>query len=116
MGKYVLKRIALAILTTFIILSLTFILIKLLPFERPIGGDAQQIAYFDRQYSLGYVFRFEMEMDRYGEPLYQSPMDHGRAYYYYRVPVLDQYVLASFIESGAFERHMNRKRRAGPSL
>ena len=92
MGKYVLKRIALAILTTFFILSLTFILVKLLPFERPIGGDAQQIAYFDRQYSLGYVFRFEMEMARYGEPLYQSPMDHGRAYYYYQVPVMEQYV------------------------
>ena len=92
MGKYVLKRIALAILTTFIILSLTFILIKLLPFERPIGGDAQQIAYFDRQYNLGYVYRFETEMTRYGELLYQSPLDHGRAYYYYQVPVMEQYV------------------------
>ena len=28
------------------------------------------------------------------------------------VPVLDQYVLASFIESGAFERHLNRIRRS----
>lgn len=92
MGKYAMKRIALAILTTFLILSLTFILIKLLPYERIIGGDAQQISYFDRQYNLGYVYRSEKEMTRYGEPLYQSPMDHGRCYYYYQVPVIEQYV------------------------
>ena len=27
------------------------------------------------------------------------------------VPVLDQYVLAEFISSGSFERHLNRTRR-----
>jgi GntR family transcriptional regulator/MocR family aminotransferase len=27
------------------------------------------------------------------------------------VPVLDQYVLAEFIENGSFERHINRMRR-----
>ena len=91
MGKYVLKRIALAFVTTFIILSLTFILIKLLPFQRPIGGDAQQIAYFDKQYALGYVNRYEIEQPQYGEALYKSPTDHGKAYYYYQVPVLEQY-------------------------
>lgn len=92
MGKYVLKRIGLAFLTTFIILSLTFILVKLLPFERPIGGDQQQIAYFDKQFHLGYVSRFEREMPEYGTLLYKSPTDKGRAYYYYQVPVLEQYV------------------------
>ena len=73
MGKYVLKRIGLAFLTTFIILSLTFILIKLLPFQRPIGGDAQQIAYFDKQYNLGYVYRLDHPVDTYGDLLYKSP-------------------------------------------
>ena len=91
MGKYVLKRIGLAFLTTFIILSLTFILIKLLPFQRPIGGDAQQIAYFDKQYSLGYVYRLDHPVDTYGALLYKSPTDHGRTNYYYQVPVLVQY-------------------------
>ena len=69
MGKYVLKRLGLAILTAFSILSLTFILVKLLPFERPIGGDTQQIAYFDKQYNLGYVYRFDHQMPQYGEYL-----------------------------------------------
>ncbi|MBR3016095.1 MAG: ABC transporter permease [Clostridia bacterium] len=91
MGKYILKRICLAFITTFIILSLTFILIKLLPFQRPIGGDAQQIAYFDKQYNLGYVYRLDHEVDIYGSLLYKSPADHGRSNYYYQVPVLVQY-------------------------
>ena len=92
MAKYVAKRIGLAFMTAFIILSLTFILVKLLPFERPIGGDAQQIAYFDKQYNLGYVYRFEFERPEYGGYLYKTPTDHGRANYYYQVPVMTQYV------------------------
>ena len=92
MGKYVAKRIGLALMTAFIILSLTFILVKLLPFDRPIGGDAQQIAYFDKQVSLGYVYRFEREMPEYGDYLYKSPMDRGRQNFYYMVPVMTQYV------------------------
>ena len=92
MGKYVLKRIGLAIITAFIILSLTFILVKLLPFERPIGGDTQQIAYFDKQYSLGYVYRFDRQMPQYGEYLYKSPSVKGVSNYYYLVPVMEQYL------------------------
>ncbi len=92
MAKYVAKRIGLAFMTAFIILSLTFILVKLLPFERPLGGDAQQIMYFDQQYNLGYVYRFNSAKPEYGVCLYKSPSDHGRAFYYYQVPVMKQYV------------------------
>lgn len=92
MGRYVLKRIGLAFMTAFIIISLTFILCKLLPFERPIGADAQQIAYFDKQMNLGYVYRFEQERPEFGMLLYKSPKDHGRGYYYYQVPIMTQYV------------------------
>ena len=91
MGNYVIKRLVLAFATTFIILSLTFILVKLLPFERPIGGDTQQIAYFDKQVNLGYVYRFDMERTEYGELLYKTPTTNGRAFYYYQVPVMTQY-------------------------
>ncbi len=92
MGKYVLKRIGLAFITTFIILSLTFILVKLLPFERPIGSDAVQIAYFDKQVHLGYVYRLQAETDKYGMLLYKSNATKGRVNYYYQVPVMTQYV------------------------
>lgn len=91
MGKYVLKRLVLAFMTAFIILSLTFILIKLLPFERPVGGDTQQIAYFDKQYNLGYVYRFDTAKTEFGECLYKSPSENGRSFYYYQVPVMTQY-------------------------
>ena len=92
MGKYVLKRIGLALATTFIILSLTFILVKLLPFDRPIGTDAVQIAYYDKQVSLGYVRAFDSERTELGEYLYRSPAIRGRRTYYYMVPVMEQYV------------------------
>ena len=92
MGKYVLKRIGLAFLTAFIILSLTFILVKLLPFQRPLGADSIQIAYFDKQFNLGYVYRFDQEKTEYGSALYKSPMDKGRSFYYYQVPVMEQYM------------------------
>jgi len=91
--KYVAKRLILAFVTTFIILSLTFILVKLLPFERPIGDDKVRTAYYDKQYHLGYVYRFDKE-DRdgeYGELLYKTPIDKGKAFYYYEVPVMEQY-------------------------
>ena len=91
MGKYVLKRIGLAFLTTFIILSLTFILVKLLPFERPIGAEQVQIAYFDKQYNLGYVYRVDHEVPELGNYLYKTNVDRGRPNYYYQVPVLEQY-------------------------
>ena len=79
MAKYVAKRIGLAFMTAFIILSLTFILVKLLPFERPLGGEAQQIAYFDKQCNLGYVYRFDYERPEYGTCLYKTLPDHGRS-------------------------------------
>ena len=93
MGKYILKRLGLGFITLFLILSITFILVKLLPYARPIGGDAEQIAYFDQQYSLGYVYRFDYAKDEaeFGEPLYRSPVKNGKANYYYNIPALKQY-------------------------
>ena len=93
MFKYVLKRIALAFVTAFIILSLTFILVKLLPFQRPIGGEPVQIAYFDKQTHLGYVYRYNHDMSAtYGDALFVTKPDKGISFYYYKVPVLEQYV------------------------
>lgn len=92
MGKYVIKRVLLTFLTLFIILSITFILIKFLPFERPVGGDNVQVPYYDRQYNLGYVYRLDAPTDIYGELLYKSPTIKGKTSYYYQVPVMTQYV------------------------
>ena len=90
MTKYVLKRIALAFMTAVIILSLTFILIKLLPFEQPVGLDPQKFAYYQDQVRLGFVQSFNKAQTSKGDPLW-SYASNGQQYYYYQVPVFQQF-------------------------
>lgn len=94
MWKYVLKRLGLALMTSCIILSLTFILIKCLPFERPVGLIQQQFSYFEDQVHQGYVLRFEYPQDQYGDLLFKYQMTGGTSrttYYYYLKPTMAQY-------------------------
>lgn len=86
MWKYVLKRIFLAFITSFIILSLTFILMKLLPFQKPIGTNSECYSYYGKQIYLGFVVTFDQEMTGYGELLWKF---EGK--YYYQVPIFEQY-------------------------
>ena len=90
MTKYVLKRIALAFMTAVIILSLTFILIKLLPFEQPVGLDPQKFAYYQDQVRLGFVQSFNKAQTNKGKLLW-SYSSSGQQYYYYQVPVFQQF-------------------------
>ena len=90
MVKYVIKRIILALITTFIILSLTFILVKLLPFTKPIGNDAARMAYYDHEAFLGYVIRSSEPLTGYGTPLDVIPSGKTSTYYY-QTPVMTQY-------------------------
>jgi oligopeptide transport system permease protein len=95
MWKYVLKRIGLALVTAFIILSLTFILIQLLPFPQPqdLTKDGS-FAYYEKQTQLGYVVRFEEEQSDLGEKLwsYETQVNNKEVtYYFYEVPTLTQY-------------------------
>ncbi len=90
MGKYVLKRVILALITLIIIMSLTFILIKLLPFQKPVGQASAQFAYYQDQVRLGFVIRFDHPTEGYGDMLYHY--QYGTYdYYYYQVPVMQQY-------------------------
>ena len=92
MWKYVLKRMCLALVTSFIILSLSFLLIKCLPFERPIGMVEDQYAYFETQVADGFVLCFNNPRTEYGELLfkYQIP-GSSTTNYYYQKPIMDQY-------------------------
>lgn len=91
MFKYVLKRIGLAFFTTFIILSLTFVLTMMLPIEKPAGQQQQQTAYFDEQVRLGYVVKSSgKQLEEYGEPIYQVS-DRGKTVYYYKEKIIKQY-------------------------
>ena len=91
MAKYVLKRIILALITAVIVLSLTFILIKLLPFEKPIGQDSVQFSYYERQLQQGFVYSFTSPTEGYGDLLWSYKDLAGKYHYYYQVPVLKQY-------------------------
>ena len=92
MWKYVLKRIGLALVTSFIILSLTFILIKCLPFERPIGMIDDQFAYYENQVADGFVLSFERPSEEYSPLLftYKLPGTNTTKYYYEK-PTMEQY-------------------------
>lgn len=91
MWKYVLKRIGLALITAFIILSLTFILIKLLPAQKYIGTIPQRAAYYNHEVTLGYMYKSDTPVDgvAYVDRLIY---EDGSEMYYYKTPVMQQYV------------------------
>lgn len=91
MVKYIIKRLFLAIVTLFIILSLTFILIQLLPFEKPVGTTAAQIAYYSKQATLGYLVQTSELTPSLGTPLYTAKVSDV-TYYFYQAPILGQYM------------------------
>jgi len=90
-GRYILKRVGLVFVTTFIILSLTFILMKLLPMDRPIGLAPDQLRYYFHQVRLGYMVQLQGPLMP-GEKADAIVNDDGRLYYFKQVPVLRQYL------------------------
>ena len=90
MGKYIAKRLALAVVTLFIILSLTFILIKLLPIELPVGKPDAVFSYLEYQVHLGFVERFTSPLP--GREALWTFTSGKTTYYYYQTPIMYQYV------------------------
>ena len=91
MWKYVLKRIVLIAFTAFIILSLTFILIKLLPPAIPTGMPPQVQSFYINQVQLGYMLDMESSTEGLGNLLYNWIDSAGKAHYIYQRPVMEQY-------------------------
>jgi|694.fasta_scaffold11642_6 oligopeptide transport system permease protein len=91
MKNYIAKRVGLIFFTAFIILSLTFILLKLLPPERPAGFIDQQIAYFNNQVVLGYMERI-WPFRPGDEALADVILNRGgETYAYFYVSIFEQY-------------------------
>lgn len=88
MWKYVLKRIGLALVTTVIILTLTFILMKMLPFQMPVGNDRTKYSYFMTQVSEGLVMTSRRELPKMGDYLWYYSEER---IYFYEVPIMKQY-------------------------
>ena len=96
MGKYVVKRIVLALITAFIILSVTFMLMRLLPFQQPVGFPVDIWRYYEDQVEQGFVVSFNTQVEGYGSLLWSTEgkeliQDGGLQYYYYQRPILEQY-------------------------
>lgn len=91
MFKYVLKRLGLALVTACIVLSLTFICVKLLPFQMPLGNDLEKLSYFLRESVLGFVIDSPVEIKKYGEALWNYRDSLGVQHYFYETPVMQQY-------------------------
>ena len=96
MGKYVVKRIVLAFITAFIILSVTFMLMRLLPLKPPVGFPVDRWRFFNDQVEQGYVIMFNEEMTGYGNLLWTTAgtdliQNGGAQEYFYQRPILEQY-------------------------
>ena len=89
--KYSLKRIGLLLATTFIILTVTFFLVKMLPGAAMTGNETAQFAYCQEQVKLGYFLRETSEQANLGDVklIFNSP--DGKVYYFYEKPIVLQY-------------------------
>ena len=92
MLKYSIKRVILALITAFIILSLTFILVKSLGIKDTTFGAKENVrhAFFLEQLRLGYAVVFDHEVKGYGKLLAEFH-SFGSDEYYYATPILEQY-------------------------
>jgi len=93
MLKYSLKRIVLALITAFIILTLTFFLVKSLGIKDTTFGGKPQVrfAFFMKQVDLGYAIVHEgTPLVGYGKLLVHLKIDNID-YYFYERPLIEQY-------------------------
>ena len=94
MLKYSIKRIILAFVTTFIILTLTFFLVKSLGPAQLTGTakDGEIYAFYQKQVEYGYCIPFHEEHTELGKyvGLY-NPGGGVQPIYYYEKPIVEQY-------------------------
>ena len=89
MGKYVRKRLILAVFTGLIILTLVFILAKSLPVDRPIGTDSQKASFWETEILRGYIIKSNIKLS--GMRVIDTVSLPSGNVYYYQVPVMQQY-------------------------
>ena len=93
MAKYVVQRILLAFITAFIIISLTFFFMKLLPFYPAIGNDAEKFSYYQEQANIGNLWVFDTARSGLGNCLWHYTDGTGKEFYFYLKPAWDQYIV-----------------------
>ena len=93
MVKYTIERLLLAVLTTVIILTLTFFLMKQLPFYPAAGTNEAKLAFFVHEAGVGNVLEFHLPQTKYGDPLWTYVDEDNVQYYFYLTPAIDQYFI-----------------------
>ena len=88
--KYVIERILFILLTAFIILSLTYILLQLIPLT-PGGTDQQRWTFWEKQVELGYYVRITDPMVAMREGYDEVVTVAGKTTYYRAQPVMVRY-------------------------
>ena len=92
MLKYSLKRILLAFITAFIIITLTFFLVKSLPGGKIFAPQENtRLAFYFDQVEKGYVIDCMVESPQYGTLLEKITDLDNVDHYFYQTPILDQY-------------------------
>ena len=92
MLKYSLKRILLAFITAFIILTMTFFLVKSLPPTGVISpSENVRMAYYLDQVALGYVTDRSELTPSLGKLLEHIKDSAGVDHYFYQTPIVHQY-------------------------
>lgn len=88
--KYSIQRIILLLVTTFIILTLTFFLVKMLPEGNMPTSTTGMLAFCNDQVHLGYYVVKTQETAGLGDPVFVYTGTTGMSYYY-RNPSIIQY-------------------------
>lgn len=92
MVKYVIQRVVLAFIAFFIILSLTFILMKTLPME--VGGMTPEakLTFLMNEYNKGYLIMSTSLDPALGNPMSSATlMGSTTTYYFWQKPIMEQY-------------------------
>lgn len=89
MFRYILKRVGLALVTCFIIVTMSFLLIKLLPYKKPLGQDEKRYAVYQKEINLGYILSSPVELEEYRQV--DKLEINGKVEYFYEVPIFEQY-------------------------
>lgn len=88
MFKYILKRIFLAFITMMIIMTLVFVLVKMLPIDKPVGTDSARSAYWVAEASRGYIYGSKRDFGNYVD----ATTVNGATTYWYQVSIGEQYL------------------------
>ncbi len=88
--KYVIQRVLFILLTAFIILSLTYILLQLIPLT-PGGTDIERWTFWEKQVELGYYVRITDVIEAQTKGYDVSVSVNGRITYYRAQPIMVRY-------------------------